>query len=70
MDKESQDFDSETEAQEDLEELLNQTDAFSYAAARAEAFVTNAKQSLSLLSQSEARTALCELADFAIIRNN
>ncbi|MBN1584400.1 MAG: polyprenyl synthetase family protein [Anaerolineae bacterium] len=50
--------------------LLEKSDAFSYAAARASAFAAKAKQSLSILPQSEARTALCELADFAIVRNN
>jgi octaprenyl-diphosphate synthase len=51
-------------------ELVEKTDAFSYAAAKAGAFVAKAKQSLNSLPQSEARMTLCELADFAIIRSN
>jgi geranylgeranyl pyrophosphate synthase len=51
-------------------ELLDKTGAFSYAAERASAFVAKAKESLSILPQSDAKKALCELADFAIIRSN
>ena len=50
--------------------LLEKTNAFAYAATKARAFVTRAKQSLDVLPPSEAKTALCELADLSIIRNS
>jgi geranylgeranyl pyrophosphate synthase len=50
-------------------QLLQETGALTYAMDRAQGYARKAQEALSALPHSEAKAALCQMADFAIVRD-